>query len=208
MSPLILQTGKAVLREGSQNMRDVLGRELEATSDASFLPAFVEHPHHGPAGAVGILELVKEGHWQRELHREGMIVQIAFDRVVIGRVAVLALENADDLPIVERRLELLEVEQIGRDDFGEVVLRGVGRGAPVHQAEHTLFEEATGFLPDGGAIQVICMTTCNYRLVDEHDRANDLVVVLNRIGKAQRQLGEILRLGNHRDCAHAHQAKD
>lgn len=102
-------------------MPDVLARELQAAGNALHMPAFIVHPHHRPAGPVGIFEFVKDRPGQGELHGNGMPFQEELDGVMVRRVAKFAFDDTDDFALVDRWVELFEIEAVGRDGFREGV---------------------------------------------------------------------------------------
>jgi hypothetical protein len=65
------------------------------------------------------------------------------------------------------------------------VLAFRGGGAPVDEAKHPLFEEAARLLSDRRAIQPGLSATLGDGLIGEEEAADDLVLVLHRVGEAQ-----------------------
>jgi hypothetical protein len=89
----VFQTGKAILLKRAQNLPHMLAREFETARNSLHIPAFVKHPHHGPAGAVRILKRMKRRPLQWELDGNWVPVEEAFDAMVAGPVAKFAFQN-------------------------------------------------------------------------------------------------------------------
>src|SRR5947209_1231505 len=116
-----------------------------------------------------------------------------FDRMVIGLVAVLPLDDPGDLAVMDRRIELFQVENRAGDDVGILVPARVGRCSSISETEHAVLEEALGLLADGVAIDTGDSAPFGDTLVHKHDAADDLVVMLNRVGETQGELLKLLR---------------
>jgi len=56
---LVLQTGEVVFLKRLDEGYHVLARYLEEVGDAFDIPALIVHPHHCPAGFIGIFEFVE-----------------------------------------------------------------------------------------------------------------------------------------------------
>ena len=193
---LILQAGKAVALEGGEDLPHVLARELEVAGDALLVPSLVPEADHRPAGPIGVVKLMKSGHGQRQLYREGMPPQKLLECVVVRLAPKLTLHYPRHLAQMDWWVELLEVEEVASYDVGVSGVARLDRRAPVDEPEHALFEEAVRLLGDGSAIQPRLPAALSDGLIREEDAADDLVFVLHRVGEAQGQLLEVLR-GRH-----------
>jgi hypothetical protein len=116
--------------------------------------------------------------------------------VVIRCVAELAPHNAHQLAVVERRVELLEVEEIAGDRVGVAVPSPMCGGASVDEAEHAMLEEAACLLANGGTVHSRLPAARRHGFIRQEDAADDLVVALHRVGEAQGQLLKALE-GRH-----------
>ena len=70
------------------------------------MPPFVGQAHDGPARPVGVVELVEEGPGQGQLDRERVLGQKAPHGMVVSVVAKLALHDAHQFPVMNRRVKL------------------------------------------------------------------------------------------------------
>jgi len=185
---LILQPGKSVARKGAQDVSDILAREAQMARNALLMPPLVVQPYDRPARPIGVLELVETGHWPRQWNGQDMLLQEALEGHVVGFVPELASDDAHELPIVERRVELLEVEEVASHVLWIEILPLLGGGAAVDKPEHARFEEASRFGGDGGAVLACLPAAFGDGLICEEDAADDLVVVLHGVREAQGQL--------------------
>ncbi len=106
--------------------------------------------------------------------------------------AELAPGNTDQLAGRDGRIELLEIEQMLGDGGG--ILIGLAAGASravIDQAAHTLLDETAGFGAHRDAIQAGLFTARRDRFSEEHDGANNLLVVLDGIKEAELELAEV-----------------
>src|SRR5579872_3305410 len=194
-TPFVFQAGEAVALEGGDDGPDMLVREIEDGGDAALLPALVIHPYHGPAGAVGVIELMETRERQGELHGEGVPLQEGPHGVMIGVIAELTSHDAHQLAIVDGRIELLGVQEIAGDTLWEGVrLAPRVTGPLIGQTEHPFHQEAARLVPDSAAVEPCLDRALGQRLGVEHDFADDLVVVLDGIGEQELELLEIVRL--------------
>jgi hypothetical protein len=131
-------------------------------------------------------------HGQRQLHRDGVPVQEPLDRDVVGFAAELAPDDAGDLAIMDGWVELLQIEDVAGHDVRVALLAFVRGRAAVDQAEHAAFEEAACFFAHGLTVQPGSAAALRDADISQHDVADDLVIVLHRVGEAQSQLMEIL----------------
>ncbi len=136
---------------------------------------------------------MKQGDLQWELDRNRVASQEALDGQMMGLVAVLALDNARDLSVVDAGVKLLEVEDLAGDDIGIAMPALVAGRAAIDQAEHAVLDEPTGFLTDDVTVHAGDPATLGDGLIGQYDAMDDLVVMLNRVGKAQGELLELLR---------------
>ena len=108
------------------------------------------------------------------------------DGMMVGMIAELALHDADNLTSVGGRIEVRKVEDVAGHGVGIDVTgsRGRGRGN-IQQAEHPLLDKAAGLAADRGTVETgLCAARAD-RFSEEHDGANDLVVMLNGVQKAE-----------------------
>jgi hypothetical protein len=137
------------------------------------------------------------GQGQVQLHREGMWVQKAFDGVMIGSATELAVDNADHLAVMQRRITLAQGKEIGLDRDGPS-LAGPARIVPalIPQAEHPLFHKAPGLRPHGGAFQSEFLGALGDPLGEQDNWPNDFILVLKRIREVDLEWVEILGCGH------------
>ena len=171
----------------------MLAREFEAAGDTVLVPAFVVHPNHGPACPIGILKLMKGGPLKRQLHGDRMLIQKPPDGVMVGVVAKPTLDDPHNFSIIDRRIKLLKIQDVGGDRVGKLMCFAAGFGSTlVEQAEHTLLDKPPCLVADSGAIEFGLLTSPSDRFGKQDDGTNDFVVVLQRIGKEQLQLVKII----------------
>jgi len=115
-----------------------------------------------------------------------MPLQEVVDGVVIGRVPELTLEDARDLAIVDRWIQIFDEKNVAGDMLGEGVGLAAGlRRALVDQAEHALLEEAARLVGHRRAIEARFLAAHGDPFTEQHDGADDFIVVLDRIGEQQ-----------------------
>jgi hypothetical protein len=74
--------------------------------------------------------------------------------MVVGRVAKFALHNPYDLAIVDSRVQLFDIEDVGGDRLGKSVgLAACLACSLIHEAEHALLDETTRFVANRCALQ-------------------------------------------------------
>jgi hypothetical protein len=189
---LIFQPGKPVALKGAQDVSDMLARETQIASNALLMPALVVQTHDRPARPVSVVELIEASHWPGQRNGQDMLLQETLEGDMVGFVPELALYDAHQLAIVERRVELLEVEEVASYVLWVRIGPLLAGCAAVDEPEHARFEKASRFCGDGGAIQPRLPAAFGDGLVRQEDAADDLIVVLHGVGKAQRQLLELL----------------
>src|SRR5919206_2463311 len=96
---------------------------------------------------LGVLKLVERGPLKRQLHRDGVLLQKVFDGVVVGLIAKLARDNPDDLTVIDRGIELLEIQNVGGERLGKLLWLATGfGGALIEETEHAVLEEPPGLV--------------------------------------------------------------
>ena len=180
------EPGKPVLGEGLQDVADMLTRETQITGDAPLVPPLEVQAHHCPARPVRVVELVKAGHRPGQWRRQRMLLQEALEGHMVGLVSELTCHDAHQLAIVERRVELLEVEKVASHvlGVGRVPLLARGRAA-VDKPKHALLKEAVRFRSDGGTVKPCLPAALGNGLIREEDASDDLILVLHGVSEAQ-----------------------
>jgi len=113
--PVVLQPFKPIALKSRNDRIHVRPGHLETASNALFVPPFVPHPHDGPASLIGLGKVGKRQQVQLQLHRDGTAFEEAVDGVVIGLRAELPLHDTHDFAVMDRRIELFEIQDVCRD---------------------------------------------------------------------------------------------
>lgn len=130
-----------------------------------------------------------------------MPLEKALDSAVVGGIAMLAFDDTHNLAEVDGRIELFEIEDGGGDGLGKVVGGTPGMlCTPIGEGKHSSSDKAAGLVADLGWSDAGLLAACGDCFSEQHNGANDLIVVLNRIDEVQFDLGEVVRSG-HRTCA-------
>jgi hypothetical protein len=90
-------------------------------------------------------------------------------------IAVLALDDPGYLSIVDRGIELLQVEDVAGDDIRAATAAFVRCRALIDQTEHAVLEEAACLLADRVAIEPRNAATLSNGFILQHDAADDFI---------------------------------
>lgn len=195
---LIFESFKAVAFKRPENSADMGAAQLETPGDALFVPAFVGHAHHCPAGFVGVGKVGKERQVEFELHRDGMALEKVFDGMVIGLVAEFALHNALDFAPMDGRIELFQVQHVGGYGVGIHVSLAPGLlGSLIAQSQHAVDDKVAGFVADGGAVDAGLTTAFGGCFGKQHNGPDGFVIVLDGIDELALELMKIF-LSRHK----------
>src|SRR5579871_6272075 len=116
-----------------------------------------------------------------------MTLQEAFEGDMIRCVAIFTGNDPDNFAVMDRRIKLLETEDVACDGGGVVVVALDGRSPLIDQAKHSMLDEASRFLADRRPVNAGGPTPGRHRRVSEHNVPNDFIVMLHGIGKTERQ---------------------
>lgn len=191
--PMVLEAFKALPLKGLKDRIDVRSGHLETACDAVFVPPFVPHADDGPPGLLGLGEGGKRRDGECELDGEVMTGEKAFDRMMIGRIAKFARDDADDCAVMNRRIELLDIQHIGSHSLRiDMAFPSSVLYALIHQPQHALDGEAPGFVPHDRPLDAGLATAFGNGFRQQHNRAHHCVIVLNIVHELELVLRKIL----------------
>src|SRR2546426_6253989 len=112
---------------------------------------------------------------------------------MIGLVAKFTQYNALNFTQVNRGIELFQVDDIPRNDFGIArLLRSSRLRASISESFHTVEDKAPSFVAYGGAFHAGLTTALSCCFAEQDNGSDDLVIVLEGIDKLQSNLLKIL----------------
>jgi len=114
-------------------------------------------------------------------------------RVVIGLGAEFPLHDADDFAVMNRGIELLEIQDMRRDGLRiDMALPSRVDEPLIHQAQHPVHGKAAGFRPHDSRFDPRLPTAFSHGFCKQHDWPNHFVIVLNVVAKTELVLRKIL----------------